>query len=148
MAKQGEYTYDWPRAMNTCDAAVFRDPGNKNWQILLILRAHDPFKGLWAIPGGFLEMNEELLDCAIRELAEETSLGNVTLWQLKTYGTIGRDPRGRQITTVYMGIVDYDKSKVAAGDDAANAKWFNINDLPQLAFDHKKVLAYAIGKLK
>ena len=93
-------------------------------------------------------MNEELLDCAIRELAEETSLGNVTLWQLKTYGTIGRDPRGRQITTVYMGIVDYDKSKVAAGDDAANAKWFNINDLPQLAFDHKKVLAYAIGKLK
>ncbi len=148
MASKGKYTYDWPRAMVTVDAVVFRYSAGRA-ELLLIKRKNEPFKGKWAIPGGFIEMDEELEDAVVRELAEETGLRGVPLEQMHTFGTIGRDPRGRQITVVFMGIVDEQQANVKAGDDAAEAKWFDIENLPDnMAFDHNEVAKFAIGKLK
>ena len=148
MAVQGIYTYDWPRPMVTVDAAVFQICSGKT-SILLIQRKHEPYKGQWAIPGGFVDMDEELEDAVVRELAEETSLTGVPLEQMHTFGTIGRDPRGRQITIVFMGIANEQQTNVKAGDDAAEAKWFDIENLPDnMAFDHDRVAEFAIKKLE
>jgi len=148
MAVQGIYTYDWPRPMVTVDAAVFRYTAG-GAELLLIKRKNEPYKGKWAIPGGFVDMDEELEDAVVRELAEETGLTGVPLEQMHTFGTIGRDPRGRQITIVFMGIANEQQAEVKAGDDAAEAKWFDIKDLPDdMAFDHDKVAEFAIGKLE
>ncbi|MFA6185683.1 MAG: NUDIX hydrolase [Phycisphaerae bacterium] len=145
MAKQGKYVYDWPRPMVTVDAAVF-DISAHPPRILLIKRGNEPFRGQWAIPGGFIEMDEDLADAAARELAEETGLTGVKLQQLQTFGKPGRDPRGRNITVVFWGTTD--KPEIKAGDDAAEAKWFSIYNLPEnLAFDHNKVAAIAIERL-
>jgi 8-oxo-dGTP diphosphatase len=148
MAKKGKYVYEWPRPMVTVDAAVFglfRD----GVKLLLIKRKHEPYKGRWAIPGGFIEMEEELEDAAARELAEETGLTGVPLEQMRTYGTAGRDPRGRLITVVFMGIVQEKQAILKAGDDAAEAEWFEIDDLPQeMAFDHDEISRFAIRRLK
>jgi 8-oxo-dGTP diphosphatase len=142
MAKQGKYTYDWPRPMVTVDAAVF-DISAKTPKLLLIKRGSEPFRGQWAIPGGFIEMNEDLADAAARELAEETGLTDVKLRQLQTFGRPGRDPRGRNITVVFWGTTD--KTEIHPGDDAVEAKWFEINNLPEnLAFDHDTVANMAI----
>lgn len=147
MNKKGKYTYDWPRAMVSCDALVFAVTESKT-HVLLIKRGHYPFKGQWAIPGGYIEMEEELHNTAVRELEEETGLIGVELKQLITMGTIGRDPRGRMITVVFWGITDKTLD-VKGGDDAAEAKWFDIEYLPKnLAFDHEQVLEMAIKKLK
>ena len=148
MAQKNKYTYDWPRPMVTVDAAVFTFFKNKP-HILLINRGNDPFKGRWALPGGFVEMDEELETAAKRELAEETGIKNIQLEQLHTFGAVGRDPRGRQITIVFIGITNKNNQKTKAGDDAALAKWFDISDLPKdLAFDHNEVIHLAIKKLK
>jgi 8-oxo-dGTP diphosphatase len=143
MAVQGEYIYDWPRPMVTADALVFAVCGGRK-SVLLIKRGNDPYKGLWAVPGGFLEMDEELETAAKRELFEETGIEGVELKQMHTFGTIGRDPRGRQITVVFTGTVDKE-IKATAGDDAAEAKWFDVENLPELGFDHDKVIAMGIG---
>ena len=148
MAVQGKYTYDWPRPMVTVDAAVFRRSAG-GWQLLFIRRNNEPFAGKWAFPGGFVDMDEELEDAIVRELAEETGLTGVHLEQLHTFGKVGRDPRGRQITIVFMGIVDESQSQVKGGDDAAEARWFDIDELPEdLAFDHDNVAKFAIKRLK
>ena len=147
MATKGKYTYDWPRPMVTADAVVFVTDSN-TVKVLLIKRKNEPFKGKWAIPGGFVEMDEELKDAAKRELAEETSLTGVELEQMHTFGTIGRDPRGRQITVIYMGQVRPDQMAVKAGDDAHEAKWFDIDKLPEMAFDHDNVTKMAIEKFR
>ena len=162
MAKKGRYVYDWPRPMVTVDAAVFNISGDKI-KMLLINRGNEPFKGKWALPGGFVarlqdrlaplagfvEMEEELEDAVVRELAEETGLTGVKLEQMHTFGTIGRDPRGRMITIVFMGIVNNEQTEIKAGDDAAKARWFDIENLPEnMAFDHNEVLKFAIKKLK
>lgn len=149
MANQkGKYVYDWPRPMVTTDAAVFCFSRGKA-KLLLIQRGRPPFKGQWALPGGFVDMDEELADAAVRELAEETGLYGVTLQQLHTFGTIGRDPRGRQITTVYWGIAEKNNTKVQGGDDAAAARWFDIDQLPEhMAFDHHEIACFAIGRFK
>ncbi len=148
MNKKGKYTYDWPRPMVTVDAAVFTSSGDRT-KILLINRGHEPFKGQWALPGGFVDMDEELEDAIVRELAEETGLTGVQLEQMRTFGTIGRDPRGRQITIVYLGITKEDQTEIKAGDDAAQARWFDIEELPDnMAFDHHDVLRFAVEKLK
>lgn len=145
MAKQGKYVYDWPRPMVTVDAVVF-DISAQTPRILLIKRGNEPFKGQWAIPGGFIEMDEDLADATVRELAEETGLTDVKLRQLQTFGKPGRDPRGRNITVVFWGTTD--KTEIKPGDDAAEAKWFKIDNLPEnLAFDHDKVVAIAIEHL-
>jgi 8-oxo-dGTP diphosphatase len=130
MAEKGKYIYDWPRPMVTVDAVVFGIFQNKA-KLLLINRKKEPFKGRWALPGGFVEIDEELEDAVARELAEETGLTNIKLEQMRTFGKCGRDPRGRQITIVFMGIVTKGRTKIKAGDDAAKAQWFDIEKLPK-----------------
>jgi len=148
MAKKGKYIYDWPRPMVTVDAAVFAFFGKKV-KLLLINRGNEPFKGQWALPGGFIEINEELEDAAVRELQEETGLSNVPLEQMHTFGNVGRDPRGRQITIVFMGVLEKRPPKIKGGDDAAKARWFDIEKLPKnMAFDHSEVIRFAIAGLK
>jgi 8-oxo-dGTP diphosphatase len=148
MAEKGKYVYDWPRPTVSVDVAVFTLSQDAA-KLLLIRRGNEPFKGMWALPGGFMDIDEELEDAAARELAEETGLEGLTLEQLHTFGEIGRDPRGRQITIVFMGIAKSGQDKIKAGDDAAEAKWFDIEKLPKvLAFDHNKVTRFAIEKLK
>lgn len=145
MAKQGKYVYEWPRPMVTVDSMIFSVMDEKK-TVLLIKRGRDPYKGLWALPGGFLEMDEELEDGAARELYEETGLAGMKLRQFRTFGQIGRDPRGRLIGTVYIGIVN-SQPAVKGGDDADDARWFDINELPELAFDHDQVIKMGISCL-
>ncbi|MCX5632602.1 MAG: NUDIX hydrolase [Phycisphaerae bacterium] len=145
MAEKKKYAYDWPRPMVTVDAIVFNISGDSP-RLLLIKRGNEPFKGKWAFPGGFVDMDEELEDAAARELAEETGLTGVKLTQLRAFGKCGRDPRGRNISVMFIGITK--DSKIKGGDDAAEAKWFDINNLPPLAFDHNDVAMIAIKRLK
>lgn len=114
---------------------------------LLIKRKTSPFKGQWALPGGFVKKNEALDKAALRELKEETSLSNVYLEQLYTFGDPGRDPRGRVVTVSYLGLLD-NLPAVKGGTDAIDAKWFPITELPDLAFDHKKILDYSLARLR
>ena len=147
MAKKGKYIYEWPRPMVTVDAVVFAVSAGKT-EVLLIERKNEPFKGQWAVPGGFVEIDEELEDAVARELAEETGLTTVRLEQMHTFGKCGRDPRGRQITIVFMGVVTDGCDKVRAGDDAADVRWFNIENLPEnMAFDHNQMVHLAIERL-
>lgn len=127
------------------DAVVFRKLGNK-LQLLLIKRGNDPFKGMWALPGGFVEDDEELETAAIRELEEETGLKLSSLKQLHAFGKVGRDPRGRCISITHYAIVDSDH-EVAGGDDAAHAEWVNLEEITELAFDHMEVLEFAVREL-
>ena len=146
MAEKGKYIYEWPRPMVTVDAVVFTLTEGKP-SLLLIKRKSEPYKDKWAIPGGFIGMDEELEDAVARELEEETGLIGIHLEQMHTFGKIGRDPRGRQITVVYMGVVDEHNAKIKAGDDAAEAKWFDIDNLPKdIAFDHDEITKFAIEK--
>jgi len=147
MAKQGKYVYEWPRAMVTADAAVFAFFDGKP-KLLLIQRKHQPFKDHWALPGGFIEMDEDLPQSAARELAEETGLTGVPLEQLRTFGKPGRDPRGRTITVAYFGIAQDNWDQIKAADDAANVDWFDIDHLPAMAFDHDEIVRCAIERLK
>jgi len=142
----GRYVYDWPRPMVTVDAAVFAFFDGKA-RLLLVQRKNEPYQGHWALPGGFVEMDEDLPEAAARELAEETGLKNVALEQLHTFGRPGRDPRGRAITVVYFGIARKDWQQVAAADDAAQVQWFDIENLPPLAFDHEEIARCAIERL-
>lgn len=146
MIEKGKYVYNWPRPMVTVDVAVFDISISDNKpKILLIKRGNEPFKEQWAFPGGFVEMDEELEEAAARELAEEAGLTGVKLEQLRTFGKCGRDPRGRNITIVFIGIAK--NTKIKGGDDAADAQWFSIDDLPQMGFDHNDVADAAIKKL-
>ena len=148
MTEKGKYIYEWPRPMVTVDAIIFKRSQNKT-ALLLIKRKNDPYVGQWAIPGGFIEMDEELEDAAARELTEETGLKGIILEQMRTFGTVGRDPRGRQITVVFMGLTDDKNANLQAGDDASEAKWFDIDNLPQnMAFDHDEVAKFAIKKVR
>ncbi len=148
MNDKGKYVYDWPRPMVTVDAVVFALAGDAA-KLLLVKRKNEPFKGKWAIPGGFIGIDEELDDAVARELAEETGLTGVKLEQMHTFGTLGRDPRGRQITIVYMGIITHDLDRLKAGDDALEAQWFDIIALPDnMAFDHDAVAKFAVDRLK
>ena len=148
MAEKGKYIYNWPRPMVTVDAVVFSMSGGKT-QVLLVNRGKEPYKGKWAVPGGFVEIDEELEDAVARELQEETGLTGVQLEQMRTFGTCGRDPRGRQISIAFTGIATEGQDKIRPGDDAAKAKWFDIENLPEdLAFDHDEMIKCGIEKLK
>jgi 8-oxo-dGTP diphosphatase len=134
--------------MVTVDAIVFGFFKGRA-KLLLINRGNEPFKGKWALPGGFIEIDEELEDAVARELVEETGLTGVSLEQMYTFGACGRDPRGRMITIAFMGIARAGKTKIKAGDDAAKARWFDIEKLPpDMAFDHNEVAKFAIARLK
>jgi len=148
MAKKGKYIYDWPRPMVTVDAVVFGFFKDKA-KLLMVKRRNEPFRGKWALPGGFVEIDEELEKAVARELAEETGLVNVPLEQMHTFGKCGRDPRGRQITIAFMGIAAQGLTQIKAGDDAAEVRWFDIQKLPKdLAFDHNEVAKFAISKIR
>lgn len=136
------YSYEYPRAAITTDIAVF-GRSNKQTYLLLIQRANEPFKGAWALPGGFMDMDEDLETCAKRELREETGLKVESLMQLHTFSAVDRDPRHRTISTVFVAELDTCPS-IKAGDDAQNAKWFAINELPDLAFDHQEIVRMAL----
>jgi 8-oxo-dGTP diphosphatase len=141
-----KYTYDYPRPAVTVDAAIFRRSG-ENWEILLIKRGREPFLGMWALPGGFVEMDETLEEAVERELEEETGLTGIVLQQLHTFSKVNRDPRHRTISTVFWGLLNEKSIKLEAGDDASALGWFGINDLPEMAFDHKDVMKLANEKL-
>lgn len=141
------YTYEYPRPALTVDSAIFRIENNE-YHILLIKRANQPFKNKWAFPGGFVDMDETIDKAAYRELEEETGITAVELVQFKTYGSVERDPRGRTVSVVYYSMLKDESQKAVAMDDACDAQWFNINKLPELAFDHEIILLEIKGKLK
>ena len=141
------YTYEYPRPCVTVDMVVFRKQGDA-LEVLLIRRKHPPHKDKWAFPGGFINMDETLEEAAERELREETGLTGIHFKQLYTYGDVHRDPRARVITVVYFGMAGNDHSMVKAGDDAKEARWFAADKVPEMAFDHDKILGLAMDKIK
>jgi len=136
------YTYDYPRMALTVDAVVFRNNNGKR-EVLLIRRKHYPFEGMWALPGGFVDMEETCEEAIVRELMEETSLYAPGLQQLHTFSALGRDPRGRTVSVTFFGLVDHLNSTVKGGDDASEAGWFPLDQLPHLAFDHIEAVEMA-----
>lgn len=122
----------------TVDAVIFKDLDSEP-KILLVERKNNPFKNGWALPGGFLEEGESLKDGAKRELQEETGVMVANIKQLKAYGAVNRDPRGRTISIAFVGAIN-SGVEVKAGDDAKSARWFCIDDLPALAFDHSEII--------
>ncbi len=137
------YTYKYPRPAVTADCIVITS--EEEPRVLLIERGEEPFKGCWAIPGGFLNMDETTEQCAIRELEEETGLKIDKANQIGAYCKVDRDPRGRTISVAYLAIVER-PLEVSGQDDAAKAKWFPVNALPPLAFDHDEIMADAMAK--
>jgi 8-oxo-dGTP diphosphatase len=116
-------------------------------KVLLVRRGIPPFQDSWAIPGGFVQEQESLDDAARRELMEETGVQDVYLEQLYSFGDPGRDPRGRVVTVAYYALIAADRA-VRAGSDAAEARWWAMNQLPPLAFDHDRILAYALERIR
>lgn len=133
----GKYTYEYPRPMLTADCMVTNSRG----EVLLVCRGNDPFKGCWALPGGFMEMDETLEHCAVRELEEETHLkvSEKDIRLIGIYSAPGRDPRGRTVTAAYL--VKVDVVNALAGDDAAEVRWWPLSALPPLAFDHAQIVS-------
>ena len=141
------YTMSTPSIKISVDAVVFGyEEGNIS--ILLIQRKYQPFKGKWAIPGGFVGVDESLEEAVERELQEETGITINYLEQLYTFGKPNRDPRGRVISVAYFGLVRPNTFKIYASTDAAQVQWFQINELPELSFDHKEILTTAIERLQ
>jgi 8-oxo-dGTP diphosphatase len=138
------YTYNYPRAALTVDAIVFVKE-KQSVSVLLIERGAEPFKNQWALPGGFINMNETLEEACKRELFEETGLKADKMTQFKTYDAINRDPRHRTISVVYFTEL-VQKQPVKGNDDAARAEWFSIRKLPKLAFDHEQILEEFISE--
>jgi 8-oxo-dGTP diphosphatase len=140
-------TYRYPRPAVTVDVVLFGWTGVR-LEVLLIERADDPFAGCWALPGGFVDMDESLRDAALRELEEETSVRDVYLEQLYTFGDPGRDPRGRVVSVAWYALVAPDAHAPIAASDAADARWHPIDALPELAFDHGRILQTARDRLR
>ena len=148
------FTYDYPMPSVAADVVLLR-PGEASAasvEVLLIERANEPFRGRWALPGGFVEIDEDLSQAACRELREETGIDirpdDGCFVQLGAFGRPGRDPRGRTISIVYLSSVCRSGSEPTAGDDAARAEWFPLSDPPELAFDHAEILAEARKRLE
>jgi len=142
----GAYTYDYPRPAITSDVAVLRL--DEVPEILLIQRKENPFQNSWALPGGFMEMEETLEETARRELMEETGIKAEELIRFDSYDKPGRDPRGRTITQVFVMIWKEEMGYPTAGSDAASLQWFGLNELPELAFDHQQILNDVIRMIK
>ena len=141
------YSYQYPRAALTVDCVVFGfDEGEL--KVLLIQRALEPFKGRWALPGGFVRVDETLDKAARRELAEEAGLKDVFLEQLYTFGAVDRDPRERVVSVAYYALVKLAAHETKAATDATDARWFPLSQVPKLAFDHAAILATGMARLK
>lgn len=141
------YSYEHPRPALTVDCVVF-GLDDADLKVLLIQRGVAPFKGSWALPGGFVHVDETLEEAARRELEEETGLRNVFLEQLYTFGDLKRDPRERIISVAWYALVNLRDHKVQAATDAGEAAWFSLDDLPTLAFDHAEILEVAQQRLR
>ena len=137
------YTYKYPRPAVTADCIVITKEAEP--KVLLIERGEEPFKGCWAFPGGFMNMDETTEQCAIRELEEETNLKVSEVHQIGAYSKVDRDPRGRTVTVAYLAIIDTPMT-IKGQDDAAKAQWFPLTALPELAFDHDEIVRDAIKK--
>ena len=140
-----KYCYRYPHPAVTTDCVIFGFDGG-DLKVLLIERGLDPYKGCWAFPGGFLNPDESAEEGALRELKEETGVENAYIEQFHTYSTPDRDPRERVITIAYLAFVKL--QEVKGGDDAADARWFAVNDIPKLAFDHDIILRDALSRLR
>lgn len=141
------YCYEYPRPAVTTDCIVWTWEGD-TLKVLLVERGGEPFKGKWALPGGFMEMEEDAAACARRELQEETGVTGIEVEQLYAFSAVYRDPRYRVISIAYYSIIKREDYKVQAGDDARKAEWFSVSGLPELAFDHLEILRKALQRLK
>ena len=140
-------TYEFPRAALAVDCVVF-GLDETDLKLLLIKRAIEPFQGCWALPGGFVQTGESLVEAAKRELREETGLKGFFLEQLYTFGDLNRDPRERVVTVAYYALVNLRDHLPRAASDASGAAWFDIQDLPKLAFDHGRIIDTGLARLK
>ena len=141
------FSYKYPRPAVTTDCVIFGFDG-KQLHILLIERSRDPYKGTWALPGGFLEMDETAEEGAARELYEETHVKDVFLEQFHVFCAVNRDPRERVITIAFYALIRQCDYQILAGDDAARACWFEVDELPPLAFDHNEIISKSREHLK
>lgn len=141
------FTYDYPRPAVTVDCVVIRLEG-RELKVLLVQRNSAQFRDHWALPGGFIEMNEDLETAARRELHEETGLTRAAIYQFGAFGDVKRDSRGRVVTVAHFALLRPDQAIVRAGDDAADAQWFSLNARVKLAFDHKLILGTARERLR
>ena len=137
LTEDGLYAYQYPRASVTADAVLFAEKEGQMY-VLLIQRGNDPYKGYWAFPGGFLNMDETVARCAERELKEETGIVLTGMQLVGIYSDVERDPRGRVITAAYTAMTTMPEA--TAADDAAAAQWWPLDDFPPLAFDHETIL--------
>jgi 8-oxo-dGTP diphosphatase len=132
----------------TTDAVAFCVPPGEELQLLLVERANPPFQGLWALPGGFVDEDEDLQTACVREMQEETGVRPSVLLQLGAWGKPGRDPRGRNVSVAYIAAVRFGEAEVEAGSDAAQARWHPMSNLPELAFDHRQIVTAAFRRLR
>ena len=139
--KKKQYCYDHPRPSVTVDIALFHQSAERV-EVLLIKRAREPFKGWWALPGGFVDEDESLEAAAARELKEETGLEGIRLIQVGAFGDPGRDPRGHTVSVAFAALLRR-RAEAVGADDAEEARWHSIRRLPRLAFDHKKLIRIA-----
>ncbi|MBL9207768.1 MAG: NUDIX hydrolase [Opitutaceae bacterium] len=141
------YTYKYPHPAVTVDAVVFGFD-EADLKLLLVRRRIDPFKGEWALPGGFVRLNENLEEAIRRELLEETGITELYLEQLYTFGEPDRDPRERVISVAYYALVNLSLYPVAAASDATEVAWFPVAELPEVAFDHERIVETGLARLK
>lgn len=139
MIMEKTYSYKYPRPAVTADAMVCGFDGSQ-LHVLLIERGIQPFLGSWALPGGFMQMDETIEECAARELQEETGVSGVRLREFGVFSAVNRDPRGRVLTVAFLGLVNKWNYRLIAADDANKAEWFELNALPPLAFDHREII--------
>jgi len=140
------YSYAHPRMAVTVDVALFSDGAAP--EVLLIRRGKRPFEGRWALPGGFVDMDERLADAAARELSEETGVKGIRLVFFGYFDATDRDPRGRTLSIAFWGKADQRAVQVRAADDAANVRWFKVENLPSLAFDHERIISEALDAFR
>ena len=145
--RDGKYVYDYERAGLTVDVALFETVAGK-LSVVLIRRRGEPYAGSWALPGGYMEIDETLEAAARRELLEETALVAGPMEELGAYDAIDRDPRGRTITIAYLGLGVENADDAVAGDDASDVRWFPLDELPAVAFDHGQIIADALARLR
>jgi len=142
------YLYNYPKPAVTVDCVVFGLDQDQILKVMLIKRNIPPFEGKWALPGGFIHLEESLEEAAMRELQEETGIKEIFLEQLYTFGSVNRDPRDRVITVSYYALINLTEQKIKATTDAREAQWFSINNIPKLAFDHDQILDTALKRLQ